>query len=102
MVVSLSVELRRTGPTTVAIDLPDDDFGRQVIAANESAGVVVRPYLDPVDSVAEKIDETMVYSQPKIRAFVVSSTDAREGWPEPKVTATPDIEGRAGRLRSWL
>ena len=94
--------LRRTGPTTVAIDLPDDDFGRAVIAANESAGVVIRPYLDPVDSVAEKVDETMVYTKPKIRAFVVSATDAREGWPEPKVTATPDIEGRAGRLRSWL
>ena len=95
--------LRRTGPTTVSIDLPDDDFGRAVIAANESAGVVVRPYLDPVDSVAEKIDETMVYSKPKIRAFVVSATDAREGWPEPKITATPDIEGRAARRFSrWL
>ena len=94
--------LRRTGPTTVAIDLPDDDFGRAALAANESAGVVVRPYLDPVDSVAEVIDETMVYSKPKIRAFVVSATDAREGWPEPKVTATPDIEGRAARFRSWL
>ena len=39
--------LRRTGPTDLAIDLPDDDFGRAVVAANESTGVVVRPYLGP-------------------------------------------------------
>ena len=30
--------LRRTGPTDLAIDLPDDDFGRAVIAAHSSAG----------------------------------------------------------------
>ena len=94
--------LRRTGATEVAIDLPDDDYGRAALAAHESAGVVVRPYLDPLDSVGERVDETMVYSKPVIRAFVVSSTDKREGWPEPKITATPDIEGRARRFAAWL
>ena len=95
--------LRRTGPTTAAVDLPDDDFGRAVIAAHESTGVVVRPYLDPVDSVGERVDETMVYSAPVIRAFVVSATDKRSGWPEPKITATPDVgEPRARRRPLWL
>ena len=94
--------LRRVGATGVAIDLPDDDFGRAVVAANESTGVVIRPYLDPVDSVGEIVDETMVYSRPVIRAFVVSSTDKRAGWPTPAMTATPDIEGRARRLPVWL
>lgn len=94
--------LRRTGATEVAIDLPDDDYGRAALAAHESAGVVVRPYLDPIDSEAVREGETMVYSRPVIRAFVVSSTDKREGWPEPRITATPDIEGRAGRLPVWL
>ena len=95
--------LRRTGPTDLAIDLPDDDFGRAVVAANESTGVVVRPYLDPVDSVGEIVDETMVYSKPVIRAFVVSATDKRAGWPTPKMVATPDVdEPRARRLRVWL
>ena len=95
--------LRRTGPTDLAIDLPDDDFGRAVVAANESTGVVVRPYLDPVDSVGERVDETMVYTKPVIRAFVVTATDKREGWPTPKMVATPDIdEPRARQRRIWL
>ena len=94
--------LRRDGLTGVAIDLPDDDFGRAVVAANESTGVVIRPYLDPVDSVGEIVDETMVYSRPVLRAFVVSATDKRAGWPTPTITATPDIEGRARRLPAWL
>ena len=95
--------LRRTGPTDLAIDLPDDDFGRAVVAANESTGVVVRPYLDPVDSVGEIVGETMVYSRPVIRAFVVSATDKRAGWPTPRMVATPDVdEPRARQRRIWL
>ena len=96
--------LRRDGATGVAIDLPDDDFGRAVVAADESTGVVIRPYLDPVDSVAERDGETMVYSRPVIRAFVVSSTDKRSGWPEPRMMPTPDPEARAAsrRRRLWL
>ena len=95
--------LRRTGPTDLAIDLPDDDFGRAVVAATESTGVVVRPYLDPVDSVGARTGETMVYSRPVIRAFVVSATDKREGWPTPKMIATPNIdEPRARQRRIWL
>ena len=89
--------LRRTGPTEVSIDLPDDAYGRAALAAHESTGVVIRPYLDPVESTGERVDETMVYDKVSIRAFVVSATDKREGWPEPKVTATPDIESRAAR-----
>ena len=92
--------LRRNGATGVAIDLPDDDYGRAVIAADESAGVVVRPYLDPVDSQATVEGEVMVYSAPVIRAFVVSSTDKRQGWPEPRIAPTP--EQRSTRRRLWL
>ena len=88
--------LRRTGPTEATIDLPDDDYGRAALAAHESTGVVVRPYLDPVDSVGTREGETMVYERPVIRAFVVSATDKRSGWPEPKITATP----RRGRAPS--
>ena len=96
--------VRRDGPTGVAIDLPDDDYGRAVVAADESAGVVIRPYLDPVDSQAVREGETMVYSRPVIRAFVVSSTDKRQGWPEPRMMPTPDPEARAAtrRMPLWL
>ena len=93
--------LRRTGPTEVAIDLPDDAYGRAALASHESAGVVIRPYLDPVDSVGTRDGETMVYSRPVIRAFVVSSTDKRAGWPEPTVTSTPEPRA-ARRCRLWL
>ena len=86
----------------MTIDLPDDAYGRAALAAHESAGVVIRPYLDPVDSVGELVDETMHYSKVEIRAFVVSSTDAREGWPTPRIIATPDMEGRSHRRRLWL
>ena len=96
--------LRRTGPTEVTIDLPDDTYGRAALGAHESTGVVVRPYLDPVESVGEQVGETMHYSKVSIRAFVVSSTDAREGWPAPKVIPTPNVdEARAARQwRRWL
>lgn len=95
--------LRRTGATDVEIDLPDDDYGRAALAAHESTGVVVRPYLDPVESQGRREGETMVYDKVSIRAFVVSSTDAREGWPEPRIVATPDIDARAARRTPlWL
>ena len=96
--------VRRTGATEVTIDLPDDDYGRAALAAHESTGVVIRPYLDPVESVGELDGETMRYSRVEIRAFVVSSTDAREGWPTPKIVASPDVgEPRAARRRRlWL
>ena len=91
--------LRRTGATEVAIDLPDDAVGQAVIAGHESAGVVVRPYLDALESEAERVGETMVYSKLTIRAFVVSSTDKRGGWPTPTITGP---ERAARRFRRWL
>ncbi|MCY4666171.1 MAG: HK97 family phage prohead protease, partial [Acidimicrobiaceae bacterium] len=94
--------VRRTGPTEVSIDLPDDDYGRAALAAHESTGTVVRPYLDPADSQSVVEGEVRVYSRPVIRAFVVSSTDKREGWPTPTITATPTLEGRGHRRRRWL
>ena len=94
--------LRRDGPTGVVIDLPDDAAGRAALAAHESAGVVIRPYLDPVDSVGELVDDVMHYSKVEIRAFVVSATDAKQGWPTPRIIATPNLEGRARRFPAWL
>lgn len=91
--------LRRVGATEVAIDLPDDIYGRAVIAGHESAGVVVRPYLDALESEAERVGETMRYTRPVIRAFVISTTDKRGGWPTPTITGP---ERAARRFRRWL
>ena len=92
--------VRRVGATEVAVDLPDDDFGRAVIAASESSGVVIRPFLDAAESQGVIEGETMRYSKASIRSFVISSTDAREGWPTPTITATPDdlLETRSSGL----
>ena len=104
--------LRRTGPAEVSVDLPDDPTGRAVIAASESTGIVVRPYLDAVASQGKQVDDVMVYDEVSIRSFVVSSTDAREGWPEPRIVPTPDdlMETRSSglavprqrRMLAWL
>ena len=103
--------VRRVGATEVAVDLPDDPTGRAVIAASESTGIVVRPYLDAAESQGVIEGETRRYSKVSIRSFVISSTDARSGWPAPRITATPDdlLENRAGlvvprrrRVLAWL
>ena len=104
--------VRRVGSTEVAVDLPDDDFGRAVVAASESSGIVIRPYLDAAESQGVIEGETMRYSKVSIRSFVISSTDARAGWPEPRISATPDdlLENRASglvaprrrRMMAWL
>lgn len=97
--------LRRDGPATVAIDLPDDDNGRAVLAAHESTGVVVRPHLDMAESEYEQVGDTLHYTRATARAFIVSATDAREGWPEPDLQRPPIAERSAlvtPRRRLWL
>jgi len=98
--------LRREGRTGVAIDLPDDAAGRAVLAAHESSGVVARPYLDTRASVGQAEGDTMRYREPpELRAIIVSATDRREGWPEPRIVAGPVDEPRAaaaGSVIGWL
>ena len=104
--------VRRTGATEVSVDLPGDDFGRAVVAASESSGIVIRPFLDAAESQGTRVDDVMRYDKVSIRSFVISSTDARSGWPTPAIGATPDdlLESRASglvvprrrRVLSWL
>lgn len=79
---------------TFEIDMPDSDAGRAVIAAHEDAGVIVRPFVD-ADSVAEPDgDNNLIYRSAKLRALIVSVSDRRDGWPDPELIATPEIEQR--------
>ena len=98
--------LRRSGRFGVEIDLPDDDNGRAVLAAHESTGVIVRPHLDMDASEYTQDGDTLTYSRAVVRAFIVSATDAREGWPAPELLpATPEPEPEPeerGRRRLWL
>ena len=103
--------LRRSGRYGIDIDLPDDDNGRAVLAAHESTGVIVRPHLDMTESEYVQDGDTLTYTKAVARAFVVSATDAREGWPEPTLRAAEaepteaEPTGRSAilrRRRLWL
>lgn len=75
--------LRRTGDVEVEIDIPDSDAGRAALAAHDDAGVIVRPFLQPLADDVPRIDgDEAIWDGPfDVRSFVVSATDAREGWP---------------------
>ena len=93
------------GALEVEVDLPDDAAGRAVLAAHESTGVVVRPFIDTGAAEFVVVNDTAEYSKAPVRAFIASATDAREGWPEVKISNTPDkiMNRRAERrLRAWL
>ena len=97
------------GDGEIEIGLPDDGAGGATVAAHEAAGVVVRPHIDA--GAAESIVEgdTRVYRKAPIRAFLVSATDAREGWPAPELIATVGLDElakldapRARKIPRWL
>ena len=97
------------GDGEIEIDLPDDGVGAATVAAHEAAGVIVRPHIDASAAVSTIEGETRVYQKAPIRAFLVSATDAREGWPAPELVATPGelVQARAPRderkrRRLWL
>lgn len=75
------------GGYEVDIDLPESEAGRRLLDAWQSAGIIVRPFIDRIEG--EISDGVQTIRKGRLRAFIVSSTDAREGWPEPKIAATP-------------
>ena len=96
----------------IDIDIPEGAAGMATIAAHDAAGTIVRPVIDA--DAAESVIEgtTRIYSKAPVRAFIVSSTDARDGWPTPRLIATPDALADANapriqrannrRRRTWL
>ena len=96
----------------VEIDVPAGAAGDAVLAAHEDAGIVVRPFLDADRSEGTPIpredgQNAMAYTKASVRAFIVSSTDERQGWPEPVLVPTPEelASASAPRLRGlprWL
>ena len=92
--------LRRTGPLSIAADLPEGPAGDALAAANEAVGLVVRPFVDPATAVIEETGEVAVYREFELRALVATATDARDGW-EPVEIA--DVgEAPKARRRVWL
>ena len=96
-----------SGDAEVEIDLPDDGAGAATMAAHEAAGVIVRPHIDAAAAESTVEGETRIYQTMPIRAFLVSATDARQGWPSPALVPTPEELAHAGaprsrRLARWL
>ena len=95
------------GDGQVEIDLPEGTAGAATVAANDAAGVIVRPYIDAADSESSIEGDTRVYTKAPIRGILVSATDQREGWPAPVMIATPDDlelarSNAPRRRRIWL
>ena len=104
---TLRGQILGNGDGEIEIDLPADSVGAATLAAHEAAGVIVRPHIDAAGAVSTVEGETRVYQTMPIRAFLVSATDAREGWPAPVLTATPEELAsadapRSRRLARWL
>ena len=101
---TLRGRIRGAGGYEVDIDLPDDDAGRALVSAWESTGLIVRPFLADVESTV--IEGVQVIEKARLRALIVTATDAREGWPDPDMVATPDELASAAaprrKRRVWL
>ena len=79
---TLRGRLLRNGDGEISIDIPEGAVGTATIAANDSAGVIVRPVLDLQDSESHLEGDVRVYTgSTKARAWIVAATDQREGWP---------------------
>ena len=88
----------------VEIDLPAGAVGDEIIAANEAAGVIVRPLIDYERSEFTDGPDGRTVTKPHLRAFIVGATDTKEGWDD-AVIDYGDPEGRAAparRRRLWL
>ena len=94
--------LRRSGKDGIEIDLPASPAGDAVISAHEDAGVIMRPFLDVAESQSVIEGETAIYSRARVRAFILSSTDQRAGWPDPIIVPTPEHLIRSKIRRFWI
>ena len=88
------------------MDLPAGEVGDAVVAAHESAGVVVRPLIDFDRSEFTDSDKGREYTAPFLRAFLIGATDHKGGWPEPRIDYEAEGERAAPaperRRRVWL
>ena len=85
----------------IEVDLPAGAVGDEIIAANEAAGTVLRPLIDFQRSEYTDGPSGRTVTKPHLRAFIIGSTDTKEGWPDPTIDYG-DPEGRAApERRRW-
>ena len=107
---TLRGRIRGVGGYEVDIDLPDSEAGRALLAAWEDSGLVVRPFI--ADQTSVVVDGVREITGGRLRALILTSSDAREGWPTPVIIATEGEAAvdelahasapRSRRLARWL
>ena len=86
----------------IAVDLPPGRLGDNVIEAHEAAGVVVRPLIDDERSEYTDTERAREYTKPHMRALLIASTDAKQGWPSPTIEYDDGERAAPARRRLWL
>ena len=83
----------------IEMDLPAGRVGDDVVAASETAGVIARPLIDYEAPETDFVDtpEGRVVSRARVRAFLIGSTDGRQGWPDAKIDYAGADEQRGGK-----
>ena len=109
---TLRLDTNADGALTIDVDVPGNAAGHRLLDADTDAGTVARPFVDDPDgtrsAVVEADDGVMVrnWTRPRLRSIVLTSTDARDGWPAPTVTLLDEPEPRAApdrrRMLAWL
>ena len=77
------------GDAVIEIDIPEGAVGQATEAAYSASDLVVRPHLDAAEYIDEPFGRSHIrrYTRAAVRAFVVSATDQRDGWPDPELVA---------------
>ena len=89
----------------IEIDVPAGTVGDDLVAAHESAGVIVRPLIDFDKSEFTDGPDGRTYSKPHLRAILVGATDEKAGWPVPRIGYDGDDRAApepARRRALWL
>ena len=90
----------------VEIDLPTGEAGDMAVSASEAAGIIARPLIDYDRSEFMDTESGRMVERPHLRAILIGSTDAREGWPDARIdydgADTERAEARGQRRRLWL
>ena len=88
----------------IEVDLPTGEAGDMAVSAAETAGIITRPLID--DAASEFVDgpDGRIYQAVRLRAILVGSTDARQGWPDATISyAESEARATAHRRRvRWL
>ena len=107
---TLRGRIRGVGGYEVDIDVPDSEAGRALLAAWEDSGLIARPFI--ADQTSVVVDGVREITGGRLRALILTSSDAREGWPTPAIIATEGEAAvgelataaapRSRRLARWL